>query len=591
MKNTIIKVLPVSVGILLGFFGIGIFPLHADTLGESRAFFVNTSYDATARSSLTATLLVVSEHANYYVDHAYWTGLSEGQKARAQTALQEIAQEFENRIYPTETLFWGKESNPGIDGNTKITILFEKLRNQAGGYFDTVHAYKASSTYASNVREMFFVNAEAIGGPALKTFVAHEFQHLISWNQKENLKKVSEEVWLNEIRSEYTGTLLGYDIPYDRSTLQARVRAFLTNPSDSVTEWPNVASDYAVASLFGQYLVSRFGQEILSETISYSSIGIPSLNEYFARHAIPENFSDVFRDWMIATVLNSTSRDVRFGYTQPNLATFHVSPPVRESMDSSSRYVISQPLKDWQPTWYSFIFPNGEDDRSQGIRFNISNEAGVFYRVSYIIFYRDNSFDVEDVPSLGGVSTTVLVVVPPELASIGIREVLLVATRSHKTEDFGSNEPASSFSVDASLVSRDASIERLGEDSNISFNRRAGFLQDGSFIKRVGVESEEYILRGNYKRYIAPRVQKFYPTIALQGAVSVGDSIFNRYIISNYVRGARDTKVYALWPDGTKHWMHMTGAYFAQSGRDWNAVFVVDDAEIAAYTTGPDITR
>jgi len=58
-----------------------------------------------------------------------------------------------------------------------------------------------------------------------------------------------------------------------------------------------------------------------------------------------------------------------------------------------------------------------------------------------------------------------------------------------------------------------------------------------------------------------------------------------------YLAVSQDKKVYAVWPDGTKHWLNMSAKTFSDSGRDWNSIFIVNDAELNFYKTGPDITR
>jgi len=52
-----------------------------------------------------------------------------------------------------------------------------------------------------------------------------------------------------------------------------------------------------------------------------------------------------------------------------------------------------------------------------------------------------------------------------------------------------------------------------------------------------------------------------------------------------------DEKVYAVWPDGTKHWLDITPQQWDASGRDWNAIFIINDLELNTYKTGADITR
>lgn len=46
-----------------------------------------------------------------------------------------------------------------------------------------------------------------------------------------------------------------------------------------------------------------------------------------------------------------------------------------------------------------------------------------------------------------------------------------------------------------------------------------------------------------------------------------------------------------LWPDGTKHWLNISAAQWDASGRDWGAIFIINDREAAFYAAGADIVR
>ena len=74
-------------------------------------------------------------------------------------------------------------------------------------------------------------------------------------------------------------------------------------------------------------------------------------------------------------------------------------------------------------------------------------------------------------------------------------------------------------------------------------------------------------------------------------AIALDAKTFDSYMSTNYVRYANDQKVYAVWPDGTKHWLQMSAKTFTDSGRDWNSIFIINDLELNAYQTSTPITR
>ena len=214
---------------------------QADVLGQKELFSVDSDFDKYGRNQLFATLRHVSDKLHFYVDDSYWNGLDTVHQNSFTANIANLAQEFENTIYPKETQFWGSEPNPGIDGDFRITILAEQLITGTGGYFNTANGYTRTQVQDSNSREMIFLSAETVnsGSDLTKVFLAHEFQHLISFNQKELINKSSEDTWLNELRSEYSISLVGYNDVYYNSSLNRRTVSFMENPSDSLTEWPN----------------------------------------------------------------------------------------------------------------------------------------------------------------------------------------------------------------------------------------------------------------------------------------------------------------------------------------------------------------
>jgi hypothetical protein len=90
---------------------------------------------------------------------------------------------------------------------------------------------------------------------------------------------------------------------------------------------------------------------------------------------------------------------------------------------------------------------------------------------------------------------------------------------------------------------------------------------------------------------LTPEVIALYGHLNIAKAIPVNDKIFNSYSTANYVRKLSDQRVYAVWPDATKHWLKMDGAYFLSSGRDPGAIFTINDSEFNLYKIGVDITQ
>ena len=555
--------------ILASFFIVGHYA-HADTVGQRNNFFVDSGYDKYFRKSMTATLRHVSGHAYYYVDDGYWDKLTPAQVTSLNNSISVAAGDFDNVIYPKETSFWGLEPNPGIDKDPHITILLEELVKNNGGYFETNNEYPISQVKDSNEREMIAVNIEAlvVSQTNTKNFIAHEFQHLIGFNQKELIRHVSDDVWLNELRSEYSISLVGYNDIYTDSSLQRRVASFLETPSDSLTEWPNNPIDYGMANVFGEYLVEQYGSSILSESLKSQFVGIESINQYLMAKGYPEKFEDVFANWMVAAYLGDQSAGSKYGYARYELKSIRVNPQNKfyfyGPVDS---YTSILSIKNWQPAWseFSFNIPS-----SKGIKLEFAPDANQNFIASYVVFYDSGLPEVGRVSLVNGRGDAYIL-----NSDKKVKKIMLAVTDGQKTSGFETVDQFQNISVKVSLV-----------DTATAKN---GILKDGALMKRPA-EPPLYVIGGKYKRYLSPEVIALYGQLNPATAIEAAPQVFESYASTNYVRFVDDKKVYAVWPDGTKHWLNITAQQWDASGRDWNAIFTISDLELNFYKTGPDIT-
>ena len=528
----------------------------ADTLGQTVQINVNETYDQSGRKNLSATLRAISAHAYFYVEDQYWNSLNSPTRAALTEALLILAQDFEQHVYAKEVQLWGSEPNPGVDNDPRITVLLHDLKAGNGGYFDSIHGFPKTIFSDSNEREMFVISIEALGATIAKSFMSHEFQHLISFNQKELVRKTSEEVWLNELRSEYAISVSGFNIPFSGSSLENRIRTFLDSPTDSLTEWANARSDYAQVALFGQYLIEQFGPAILSETLQSANWGIDSINKWLISRGLPERFVDLFRNWAIANYLNDTARDGRYGYQLEGLKSFRITPQAL-TISYPNEQTIFHSAKPWQATWQRYNFLNLPADKA--VKIEVAGDP--LFSVAY----------VADDGRVGTFQPGANYLFNPG----ALRSVVLIPINQSISSGFGSNDPSATVSIKVSFLDNAA---------------MPGQIKDGALIKRPH-EAPIYVVEGKYKRYLSPEVIKLYGHLDASKAIPVDDRTFNSYTSSNYIRPVNDKKVYAVWPDGTKHWLNMPAATFTSSGRDWNSIFIVNELETNFYRTGPDIKQ
>ena len=114
----------------------------ADTLGKSRVFYVDSYYDASGRTQISANLKYVSERAYFYADADYFNSLTAPDQSTFQNNLSSLAAVFDQTIYPKLVSVFGAEPNPGVDGDSRITILLERMFQSAGGYFLKGNGYQ-----------------------------------------------------------------------------------------------------------------------------------------------------------------------------------------------------------------------------------------------------------------------------------------------------------------------------------------------------------------------------------------------------------------------------------------------------------------
>jgi hypothetical protein len=354
--------------------------VRADYSGQRVIFFIDPSYDLEKRENTAATLQKISSKAYFYIDDIWWEGLDYGQKSKTLFALDSLSSEFDSKIYPTLTSTFGSEANPGIDNDGRITVLIHPMIEKAGGYSNPGDEYPKIQNPKSNEREIVYLNSEYIDSINAKTYLAHEFVHLVTFYQKEKIYNVSEETWLNEARAEYAPTLLGYDDVYSDSNLEKRVKSFLEKPSDSLTEWRDDKADYGEVNLFAQYLVDQYGVKILGDSLHSQKVGILSINDALAKNGFEEDFSQVFTGWTITVLVNDCQLGEKYCYKNPNLKNLRINSllcflPLGGDSSISTSFVT----RNWAGNWEKIVGGKGT------LTLDFDGDDEVFFEVPYFL--------------------------------------------------------------------------------------------------------------------------------------------------------------------------------------------------------------
>ena len=542
----------------------------APNIGEEITFFVDPAYDIKNRSRVSAIHQFTGTHAHIYIDAAYLNGLALEEKSVFLTKVKELLVEFDERIYPITTQTFGTPWEPGIDNDLRITIFITQLTETAAGYFNPRDEFERATVPESNEREMLYLNTRFIAGGRAGGFVAHEFQHLISFYWKDKLLGASDDIWLNEVRSEYVPALLGYDALYSGSNLEHRVATFLKNPADSLTEWRNSPYDYGSVALFAQYLADQYSASIFREMMKSRSVGFASVEDALRVLGKPMSFEEVFANWTIANYLNDISANLRYGYLNSRLRAFRL--PMTDVASATGEITFT--TKDWANIGYR-LFGNAQGTLTLTLSGNQSLPSSL--RMS-VVRLENGKITVNSVAASNG-SLLAQEAYSPQAT------YLLIPFSKLSTSDFKESEPPRLLTLRVSTSSSTQPIE------NVVQLLQAPMYPDGSLIRARG-DYKVYITKGQFKRHIVSAdIFKFYGHLGFAQVIEVSPEELAQYKPSAWVRADGDPRVWEINGDGTKHWINIPGGQFAPSGRDWAGVYIINTRERDWYTRGADVLR
>lgn len=406
-------------------------------------FNIDPTYDYLGRTKINVFLHQVGVNAYFYVESDFYQNLEIDQRKSFTEALQKLSQEFDEVIYPKIRASFGSEWKPGIDNDDKITVLLARIKGENGGYFNSADEYSKIQFPTSNEREIVYLNVNYIQDPLFKSYLAHEFLHLVTFNQKTRIQGKDEEVWLNEMRADLMPTILGYDTNYAGSNLQKRAQAFIQTPEDSLTEWRNTVSDYGVVNLFGQYLLDHYGEKILIDSLKSDKIGILSLDEALKKNGFNKDLSQIFTDWLITLTVNDCSVGINYCYLNPNLKNLRVIPRlIYLPTGSESTLTVTNYTKEWAGNWFKFVGGNGT------LKLNFIGNERINFEAPYLIQDSSGKYFLSFLSLDSSQNGTVFI------SNFGSKydSFVLIPSVQNKISGFGGSEPYHQFIWSASII-------------------------------------------------------------------------------------------------------------------------------------------
>ncbi len=347
-----------------------LFPLFsfADSYAEKRIFFVDKSYDLLEREKILATNLSVSNKVYFYVEDEFFGNLSQSQKQDFYENLQKISKEFNSKIYPTLTSIFGPEPKYGVNGDPKITILFHRMKENVGGYSREIDNFEKEIAPFSNERKIIYLNISFVGDEILKSNLAHEFTHLIVFNQK--TKKIGEERWIQEMIADVAPTLVGYS-----ENLERRIKEFKKYPQDPILEWKDSPKDYGVLSIFAHYLLDQFGKNFFVNLLETEKTGVSAIEEITKK-----DFSTIFQDFLIAVYLNDCSFGNQYCFKTEALKNLRILPELHFlPITGNSILTVFREIKDFSGDWQKIYGGKGN------LTLGFDGEDDGDFSISYIL--------------------------------------------------------------------------------------------------------------------------------------------------------------------------------------------------------------
>lgn len=344
-------------------------PRSLDTVGQVAEF---TLFNRTGYSTQNATCKrVVSANGKTLSIWVAEDSLSDYPDEDPENKLEVLADKFltagdNNDIYDwISGIFgdeWGPHEAPGylIPSDDRITIILYDIdsdevppphsnESRIVGLFDSTHNRTYSFDEDSNERIMFSLDAALYaddneGGTweitdywpqEVISTLAHEFQHMIHYYQKNVLLDGAPDTWLNEMCSlmaeDFVADKLGVRGPrgVDPSDGSAgpspppyinfgRLPLFNYYNDFSLIDWDysDPLPDYSLAYSFGAFLGRNFGGTELFRHIVQNSEGDYKAVEYaLSEIGYAFTFWDVLRRWAVAVVYSdsiSALEDVQF---------------------------------------------------------------------------------------------------------------------------------------------------------------------------------------------------------------------------------------------------------------------------------------
>jgi hypothetical protein len=239
---------------------------------------------------IDTTCCYVSDNTCIFVDDRDVSSLS--------SYVEDYGEAFD-QIYQVNHQHFGTEND--TDDNDKVIVVFsEELTGGLLGYFNgsDKFAYNENSNPYSNQGDIIYITTDANYQKYVKGTMAHEFQHMIYFDEHYNNGVINTYTWLNEALSQAAEY-------YNNETelQEARLKYFLAKEQGglSLTYWTSYS--YGYGAIFIRYLIDQYGDTAIKKMCSNKYVGIKAVEQ-----ATGVDFNTIFTNFARTLVLSDYSQ-------------------------------------------------------------------------------------------------------------------------------------------------------------------------------------------------------------------------------------------------------------------------------------------
>jgi hypothetical protein len=255
----------------------------------------------------------ISDHAYFFID--------DDDTAIMAPFLDTYGTAFD-AIYHNNRAKFGEEND--VDGNGKVIVVFSDIITDGMlGYFWSVDKFSAADEPSSNEGDIIYLTTDAefqadVSDTILGT-LAHEFQHMIYFDEHYDRNAAGSYAWLNEALSQAAEYYNGY-----LDNHLNWIGSFLLDYGSelSLTHW--TSDNYGFGAIFIRYLIDQFGDAAIKNMCSTGKIGINAVETATGR-----DFNDIFVNFSRAVVMSGTGDSENSAYEFTTLDLAEVQPTGR----------------------------------------------------------------------------------------------------------------------------------------------------------------------------------------------------------------------------------------------------------------------